>query len=61
MKNCVWILKKVKAVLDWVQSTNLKEIQDFIDFTNFYCQFIQDFFKIVKSLINLIRKKILFV
>ncbi len=27
---------KVKAIVNWVTSTNLKEIQDFIDFINFY-------------------------
>ena len=27
---------KVKAILNWVTFTNLKEIQDFIDFINFY-------------------------
>ena len=52
--------QKVKAVLDWVQFINLKEVQGFIDFANFYCQFIRDFFKIVKSLIDLIRKKVSF-
>ena len=52
--------QKVKSVLNWVQSINLKEVQGFINFTNFYCQFIQDFFKIVKPLIGLIRKKVSF-
>ena len=52
--------QKVKAVLDWVQSTNLKEIQGFIDFANFYRRFIQDFSEIVKPLVSLIRKEVLF-
>ena len=52
--------QKVKAVIDWVKLTNLKEVQSFIDFANFYCQFIQNFFKIVKPLVALTRKKVLF-
>ena len=52
--------QKVKAVIDWVKSINLKEVQSFIGFTNFYCQFIQNFFKIVKSLVTLTRKEVLF-
>ena len=39
---------------------NLKEVQEFIDFANFYCQFIQDFFKIVKPLIALTQKEVSF-
>ena len=39
---------------------NLKEVQGFIDFTNFYCWFIQDFSKIVKPLVALTQKEVLF-
>jgi hypothetical protein len=35
----------------------LKEIQIFLDFINFYRRFIEEFFKLIKSLINLIKKK----
>ena len=52
--------QKVKTVIDWVKSINLKEVQSFINFTNFYCQFIQNFFKIVKSLVTLTRKEVSF-
>ena len=52
--------QKVKAVLDWVQPTNLKEVQGFIGFANFYRRFIQDFSKIVKPLISLTRKEVPF-
>ena len=52
--------QKVKAVLDWVQPINLKEVQGFIGFANFYCQVIQDFSKIVKPLVGLTRKEVSF-
>ncbi len=39
---------KVKAIVNWVTSTNLKEIQDFVDFINFYQHFIKNFSKLVK-------------
>ena len=52
--------QKVKAVLDWVRPTNLKEVQGFIGFANFYRRFIQDFSKIVKPLVALTRKEVPF-
>ncbi len=39
---------KVKAIVNWVTFTNLKEIQNFIDFVNFYQRFIKNFSKLVK-------------
>ncbi len=52
---------KVKAIVNWATSTNLKEIQDFVDFVNFYRCFIKNFSKLVKSFTQLIQKDTSFV
>ncbi len=52
---------KVKAIVNWVTSINLKKIQDFIDFINFYQRFIKNFLKLVKSFTQLIWKDTSFV
>ncbi len=52
---------KVKAIVNWATFTNLKEIQDFVDFVNFYRCFIKNFSKLVKSFIQLIWKDTSFV
>ena len=51
---------KVDAVVDWSTPTNLKETQLFVDFCNFYRRFIKNFSKIVKSLVRLTRKDVIF-
>ncbi len=52
---------KVKAIVNWATSINLKEIQDFVDFINFYQRFIKNFLKLVKSFIQLTWKDTSFV
>ncbi len=52
---------KVKAIVNWATSTNLKKIQDFVDFVNFYQCFIKNFLKLVKSFTQLIWKNTSFV
>jgi len=52
---------KVKAIVNWATSINLKEIQDFVDFVNFYRCFIKNFLKLVKSFTQLTRKDTSFV
>ncbi len=52
--------RKVQAVVDWPTLNNLTQIQFFIDFCNFYRRFIKNFSKIVRSLIRLTQKKIIF-
>ena len=42
--------KKIKNIVNWVVLINLKEIQSFLRFVNFYRRFIQNFFKMIKSL-----------
>jgi len=52
---------KIIIIVNWITSINLKEIQSFVKFVNFYRCFIKDFFKLVKSFIQLIRKNTSFV
>jgi len=52
---------KVKAIVNWATFTNLKEIQDFVDFVNFYWCFIKNFLKLVKSFTQLTQKDTSFV
>ncbi len=52
--------RKIQAVVKWSILNNLTQIQSFIDFCNFYQRFIKNFSKIVRSMIQLIQKKIIF-
>ncbi len=52
--------RKVQAVVEWSISTNLTQMQFFVDFCNFYQRFIKNFSKIVHSLIQLIQKEMIF-
>jgi len=54
-------LSKVTVIVSWITSINLKEIQDFVKFVNFYRRFIKNFSKLVKSFTQLTRKKTSFV
>ncbi len=40
---------KVKVIVNWTTSINLKEVQSFVKFVNFYHCFIKNFLKLVKS------------
>jgi hypothetical protein len=53
-------LEKVETILQWTISQNLKQVQKFLRFCNFYRRFIRNVAKIVKSLIKLIRKNVSF-
>ncbi len=53
-------LRKVQAVVEWSTSTNLIQMQFFVNFCNFYRRFIKNFSKIVHSLIQLIQKEVIF-
>ena len=52
--------QKIVTITDWLTLIKLKQIQSFLEFANFYCCFIVNFFKIAKSLTYLIQKDTLF-
>jgi len=52
---------KVTVIVSWITSINLKEIQNFVRFVNFYRCFIKNFSKLVKSFTQLTRKNTSFV
>ncbi len=52
--------RKVQAVVEWFTSTNLTQMQFFVDFCNFYRRFIKNFSKTVHFLIQLTQKKMIF-
>ncbi len=52
---------KVIVIVSWITSINLKEIQSFVKFINFYRRFIKNFSKLVKSFTQLTRKNTSFV
>jgi len=60
-KNLRMDSKKVEAIVNWPTPINLKQIQGFVGFANFYRRFIRDFSRIVRPLTLLTKKDILFV
>ena len=54
-------LSKVTVIVSWITLINLKEIQSFVKFVNFYHHFIKNFLKLVKSFTQLTRKNMSFV
>ncbi|KAL0199819.1 hypothetical protein M9458_003006, partial [Cirrhinus mrigala] len=48
---------KVDAILKWPMPTNVKELQRFLGFTNFYRRFIMDYSTITAPLTSLLRGK----
>ena len=49
---------KVKIIQNWLEPKKVKDIQSFLDFTNFYCWFIFNYSDIVISLTRLTQKDI---
>ncbi len=47
---------KVAGVVQWLEPQNVKDVQSFLGFENFYCRFIQGFSKIAHPLFNLTKK-----
>ncbi len=52
---------KINIIVNWLILINVKDIQSFLDFANFYRRFIYDYSKIAISLTRLIKKDVLFV
>ena len=48
---------KIKVVKEWKTPTKIKEVENFLEFVNFYKRFIQNFSHMVKLLNKLKRKK----
>jgi len=49
--------EKVERVLNWLAPRNIKEVQKFLGFANYYRRFIKDFAKIAALLHVLVKKK----
>ncbi len=52
---------KINIIVNWLILINVKDVQSFLDFMNFYRRFIYDYSRIAISLIHLIRKDVFFV
>jgi len=50
--------EKIRTIKEWKEPTNIKGIQSFLRFTNFYRQFIQDYSRIRTPLTRLTRKEV---
>jgi hypothetical protein len=53
-------LKKVKAIEEWLEPTNVTEIQSFNGVMNFYRKFIKNFSAIAGLMTELIKKEVVF-
>ena len=60
MNDCRINSKKVIIIVNWTRFTNLKKMQIFMSFVNFYRRFIRDFSKKIKILIQMIKKLVSF-
>jgi len=49
--------EKIRTIKDWKEPTNVKGIQSFLGFANFYRRFIKDYSKITTPLSALTRKE----
>ncbi len=52
---------KIDIIVNWLILINVKDVQSFLDFANFYRRFIYDYSRIAISLTHLIRKDVFFV
>ena len=49
--------KKVEAIVKWPVPENVKQVQSYLGFANFYRRFIKDFAKIARPLTELTKKE----
>jgi hypothetical protein len=49
--------KKVEAVSNWQQPTNVSEIRSFLGLAGYYRRFIEGFSKIAQPMIELLKKE----
>ncbi|MBW0579435.1 hypothetical protein O181_119150, partial [Austropuccinia psidii MF-1] len=47
---------KVQQILNWPQPKNIKALQSFLGFANFYCHFIKNYSKKISALTSLLKK-----
>ena len=52
---------KINIIVNWLILINVKDVQNFLNFANFYRKFIYDYSRIAISLTHFIRKDVLFV
>ncbi len=52
---------KINIIINWLILINVKDVQSYLDFTNFYKRFIYDYSRITILLTRLIRKDVRFV
>ncbi|MBW0576259.1 hypothetical protein O181_115974, partial [Austropuccinia psidii MF-1] len=48
--------EKVQQILNWLPPRNLKALQSFLGFANFYCHFIKNYSKKISSLTSFLKK-----
>ena len=51
---------KVNTIINWPLMINIKDVQSFLGFTNFYRRFIYRYSKLAAPLTNLTKKNVLF-
>ncbi|MBW0526388.1 hypothetical protein O181_066103 [Austropuccinia psidii MF-1] len=47
---------KFQQILNWPQTKNIKALQSYLGFSNFYCCFIKNYFKKITALASLLKK-----
>ena len=52
---------KINIIVNWLILINIKDVQNFLDFVNFYKRFIYDYSRITTLLTHFIKKDVLFV
>ncbi len=52
---------KINIIINWLILINVKDVQSFLDFANFYKRFIYDYSRITISLTHFIKKDVFFV